>query len=67
MRLGYVDRCGGPVLYIPKQGEGRESLFAKESTNEYVVRFFNEIKGLGNVRLVRLDGNKQRVIGLRGL
>ena len=68
MQLGYIDRVEGSTIRTLPRNNRPETLFeAKETTPEYAVRFFHELRGLGNILLVKMDGRKYRVIGKRGL
>lgn len=63
MKLGYTDRTEKRTThYLPRKR--RTDLFnASENTVDYCKRFFSEIRGLGNVLLVK-DG---RIIAKRCL
>lgn len=62
MRLGYKDILGGHI-YEFKKIDTRKDLF--NSNTDYAKRFFEEIKGLGCVVLVKIKGNKVRRIASR--
>ncbi len=67
MKLGYIDRVENETIHIlPKHI--RQDLFdSSETTAAYAKRFFNEIEGLGNILLVKLQGSQFRIIGKRYL
>ena len=62
MRLGYQDKTGGKI-YEFKKVDSRKDLF--NSNADYAQRFFNDVKGLGHVFLVRIKGNNVRRIASR--
>ena len=80
-RLGWYDRSAPSIINVlPKKGDPKRDrrgrlidqgrtrgLFDRETTTEYTRRFFHEIEGLGNVGIVRVCGNKTRVIAKRGM
>ena len=67
MKLGYMDRVERTTIHVlPKRR--RSNLFNEsENTSDYATRFFQEIHGLGNVALVKIQHGKQHRIGLRGI
>lgn len=62
MRLGYQDKTGG-LIHEFKKRDGRKDLF--NGNADYVGRFFDDVKGLGNVFIVLIKGNKVRRIASR--
>lgn len=65
MRLGYKDVLGGQVMEFKKEQPNYELGFKKDNT-QYVSRFFDNVRGLGCVYIVRIKGNKVRKISYRG-
>ncbi len=67
MKLGFIDRVEKLTIHIlPKHRQS--NLFDKSETSaEYVTRFFQEIRGLGNVVIIKIQHSKQHRIGIRGL
>lgn len=58
MRLGWMDRAEGKTVYMyPKKG----------NKEDYADKFFREIKGLGNIAIVKVEGSKYRKIAIRGI
>lgn len=66
MRLAFKDREGGQIYELPKKGHKRDDLFAHEPVSDYVLRFFGEVRGLANVHIYRIKGNKVKKIATRG-
>ena len=68
MLLGWYDRRDGNrrVRYLDKRGT-HASTSPTEDTTAYAVRFFREMQGVGNVEIVKIDGNKLRTIARRGI
>ena len=60
MQLAYVDRAARHLTYILPRDPG-------ENRTAYTVRFFREIRGLGNVAIVTVKGNIRRTRSVRGL
>ena len=60
MRLGYRDRAfqAGARFLLRDKGETR---------NDYTMRFFGEIRGLGNVDIVTLRGERVTIRATRKL
>lgn len=61
MKLGWIDKVEKRTTYYLPAIDSRKDLFCRESRQAYINRFFAEIRGLGNVVLVK-DG---RVIASR--
>jgi hypothetical protein len=64
MRLGYQDMTSG-FVYEFKKVDTRKDLFS--SNADYVRRFFEDVKGLGRVFIVRIKGGNIRRISKRSL
>lgn len=66
MRLGYIDRAEKKTVHLLPKTDTRDSLkFYHETPAEYAFRFFQEIKGLGNIIIVMVKGKRTRSIGRR--
>ena len=62
MRLAWYDRAYSRKWYILPRPR-LEELFDKRETNaEYFNRFKREIKGTGNIGILKIRGNKYRVL-----
>lgn len=61
--IGYIDKVEGCTvrMYVKKN----ELPLFRQSRHERIKEAFRELKGLGNVKIVLVDGNKTRIIGSR--
>ena len=65
MRLAYCDRAYSKTLLILPRPRLDELFDKRETNEEYANRFFNEIKGLGNIHILKVKGNHYRVLSSR--
>lgn len=64
--IGYKDLVSG-FIYEYKPRDGRETELFRRKRWERFFEGYKDMRGLGNVAIVRLDGQKVRSIGKRGL
>ena len=65
MKLGYVDRIEKRTIHILPRHIRQDLFDTTECTSDYIGRFYREIRGLGNIEIVKLQGHKYRTVGIR--
>jgi hypothetical protein len=66
MQLGYFDIAQPTKIYRLPKRDTRSPLFSLRSTG-YVQSFFQQIRGLGCIGIVTIEGNRVTRRAIRGL
>lgn len=64
--IGYSDKCDGSgrIYVYTESGTKYDTLF-NQKRNARIISGMNSIKGLGNIYIYYINGNKARLIGER--